>query len=343
MAIPTVQSVVPASGTDLGGTTVTITGTNFTGTTGVTFGGTSAPFVVNSATQISAFAPAHGAGTVSVQVTNADGTSSGGGNQFTFQAALPVVSNVNPNTGPTTGGVAVTVSGNNFTNATAVSFGGIAAEFAINSANEISAFAPAHASGFVHVQVTNPDGTSTTNANDQFNYPAALPTVSSVGPASGPTAGGTTVSIAGTNFANAIAVSFGGTDAEFVINSGGQITAFAPTHSAGLVHIQVTNPDGTSTPGQNDQFNYQPAMPVVNSLTPSTGLAAGGTTVSIAGMNFANATGVSFGGKAAQFAINSATQISAFSPPGTAGAVHVQVTNPDGTSPAGGGDQFTYT
>lgn len=72
--IPTVTGLNPTSGPI--GTTVTITGTNFTGVTSVTFGGVSATFTVVSSTQITATVPAGTPpGVVDVRVTNAAGTS----------------------------------------------------------------------------------------------------------------------------------------------------------------------------------------------------------------------------------------------------------------------------
>lgn len=93
---PTVASISPTSGPVAGGTTVTVTGTGFAGTTGasgVRFGGTNAAsYTVNSDTQITAVAPAHAAGTVDVTVTAPGGTSAtSASDQFTYVAA-PVAS-----------------------------------------------------------------------------------------------------------------------------------------------------------------------------------------------------------------------------------------------------------
>ena len=69
------QVLPPAYGRILGGTTVIIRGTNFIGTTYVTFGGKAATaFTVNNATYITATTPVHAAGAVNVVVTNACGT-----------------------------------------------------------------------------------------------------------------------------------------------------------------------------------------------------------------------------------------------------------------------------
>ncbi len=76
MAAPTVTSVTPATDDYLGGAAVLITGTNFTGATVVLFGTTSTTdFTVVDSTHIACTAPAHDAGAVAVEVTNADGTS----------------------------------------------------------------------------------------------------------------------------------------------------------------------------------------------------------------------------------------------------------------------------
>ncbi len=75
MAVPTLTSVTPSTGSYLGGTTVLIAGTGFTGTTAVTFDGVAADFELSSATLLAATAPGHLAGAARIVVTNADGPS----------------------------------------------------------------------------------------------------------------------------------------------------------------------------------------------------------------------------------------------------------------------------
>jgi len=73
---PIVTSISPTVGPTSGGTTVTILGMDLTGATAVEFGSTSAPgVVVNSATQITATAPANLAGIVHVTVVTLFGSS----------------------------------------------------------------------------------------------------------------------------------------------------------------------------------------------------------------------------------------------------------------------------
>jgi hypothetical protein len=83
----------------------------------------------------------------------------------------PTVTGVNPNTGPTTGGTTVTITGTNLTGATAVMFGTVAAtSFTVNSDTSITAVAPAESAGTVDVTVTTPGGTSATSSADQYTY-----------------------------------------------------------------------------------------------------------------------------------------------------------------------------
>ncbi len=186
---PAVTGVNPNTGPSAGGTSVTVSGTNLTGASEVDFGGVAAStFTVNSATSITASAPP-GSGTVDVTVVTAGGTSTTNtSDQFAYTGGTPppTVGGLAPNTGGSSGGTTVTVSGTNFTGATAVVFGASpATTFTVNNATTISATAPA-GSGIVDVRVTTPEGTSATNANDQFTYSAGTPPV--VIPS--PTAGG---------------------------------------------------------------------------------------------------------------------------------------------------------
>ena len=88
----------------------------------------------------------------------------------------PTVTGVSPNTGPSTGGTPVTVSGTNLTGASEVDFGGLAAStFTVNSATSITTTAPP-GSGTVDITVVAAGGTSPTNANDQFVYTGGTPT-----------------------------------------------------------------------------------------------------------------------------------------------------------------------
>ena len=253
--------------------------------------------------------------------------------------APPTILSVSPNTGPSAGGTDVTITGTNFTGVTTgVTFGGTAASFTVNSLTQITATTPVHAAGVVDVTVTTGAGTATATA--AFTYLPPV-TVTAIAPNKGPTAGGTSVVITGTNFAGATAVNFGAVTALFTINTATQITATSPAESVGTVDVTVTTPNGTSATSAADQFTYF-APPIVTSITPINGPIGGGTGVTITGMNFTGATVVKFGTATASFTVNGATQITANSPAGSAGVVDVTVTTPGGASVTTAADHFTY-
>jgi hypothetical protein len=343
-AVPVVSAISPNSGPVAGGTSVTITSSvpNFTGATAVKFGATAATtFTVNSATQITATSPAGSAGTVDVTVTGSGGTSAtSSADQFTYVPA-PTVASVAPSSGPTAGGTSVTITGSNLGGATAVKFGTTTASVTNDVAGSITATSPAESAGTVDVTVTTPGGTSATSSNDQFTYVAA-PTVTGVSPSAGPLAGGTSVTITGTNLSSATAVKFGTTIASVTNDVAGSITATSPAESAGTVDVTVTTAGGTSATSTNDQFTYE-AAPTVTGVSPSAGPLAGGTSVTITGTGLAGATAVKFGTTTASVTNDSAGSITATSPAESAGTVDITVTTPGGTSTTSSADQFTYT
>lgn len=78
--------------------------------------------------------------------------------------------------------------------------------------------------------------------------PLPAPTLSSVTPNTGTTAGGTSVALAGTGFVTGATVTFGGVAATSVaVASPTSITATTPARAAGSVNVVVTNPDGQSS------------------------------------------------------------------------------------------------
>jgi len=145
-SIPTITSFDPP--TAIPGTTITLTGTNFTGTTAVNFGETPAvSFLVISPTSITAVVGQGTSGKISV--TSPGGTSSLSG--FTFVPAPTITSFTGCSHD------VITINGANFTNATSVSFGGVPAKsFEILSSSVIKAIVGTGASG--NIEVITPGG-----------------------------------------------------------------------------------------------------------------------------------------------------------------------------------------
>ena len=251
---PTVTGVSPSSGSTLGGTSVTITGTNFTGATAVTFGGNAASgvTVVNNTT-ITATTPARAAGTASVVVTTPGG-SNAANSLYTYVTPAPTVASVTPPSGSTLGGTNVTITGTNFTGTTGVTIGGNAATgVTVVNPSTITAITPAGNAGTASVVVTTSGGSNA--ANSLFSYVAPAPTVTGVSPSSGSISGGTNVTITGTNFTGATAVTFGGNAASGVtVVNATTITATTPARTAGAASVVVTTPSGSNA--ANSLFTY---------------------------------------------------------------------------------------
>ena len=188
---------------------------------------------------------------------------------------------------------------------------------------------------------TNSAGTSYGMVTN-FTTLVAVPTVTGISLTNGPTAGGTTVTITGTNLTAATAVNFGGNAGSVTANTATSITVTSPAGSVGKVDITVTTAGGTSATSDADQFTYV-AAPTITGISTTSGSTAGSTSVVITGTNFLAASAVKFGAtNATGYTINSATQITATSPARSAGAVDITVTTAGGTSVTISADQFTY-
>jgi formylglycine-generating enzyme required for sulfatase activity len=160
-------SVSPASGPPTGGTAITLTGTNLTGATSVTVGGVAATGVtVVNATTVTAVTPPGVLGSASVVVTTPGGTS----NPLSFQYVYPppTISSVSPNSGPTTGGTTITITGTNLVGTSSVTVGGAAASVTSVSPTTVTAITPAGTVGARDVAVTTASGTAT--AAGAFSY-----------------------------------------------------------------------------------------------------------------------------------------------------------------------------
>jgi hypothetical protein len=339
---PSVSEVSPSSG-DLGAV-VTIGGEHLEGVASVKFGDAEAIGIEEiSATQLKVTAPGHAPGAVDVTVTTGGGTSATGTvDRFTYLAE-PAVSKVEPAKGPSEGGASVTIRGELLGGATAVSFGGVpATDVVAVSEDEVTARTPAHIEGTVNVTVTTPDGISAATALDRYTY-VARPSVSAVEPGAGTIAGGTAVTIRGTNLTGASAVDFGATAATGVVEaSPTELRVTSPASVEGSVDVTVTTPGGTSVASGADEFQYL-SLPVVTAVAPAAGPLAGGAQVTITGHDLGSASAVHFGATAAtELTPVSATELTAISPANVAGAADVTVTTPVGTSNPEPADRFAY-
>ncbi|GJM21853.1 MAG: hypothetical protein DHS20C15_17680 [Planctomycetota bacterium] len=172
-------------------------------------------------------------------------------------AALPVVDSVSPNTGAGSGFTPVTITGEDFTGATSVTFGGSPAlSFVVDSATQISAVSPPGTPlSNVTVTVTTPNG-SGSKPNAFFYGFDPTPVVDTITPDVGPLAGGTTVTISGTTVVGVTEVRFDGVAGTGLsINSGTELEVTTPPGAmSGPVDVVV---DGNGIDSLAGGFEYE--------------------------------------------------------------------------------------
>lgn len=268
--------------------------------------------------------------------TASNGTISGGGYTGTWtysgRTVVPTITTVSPANGTTAGNTAVTITGENFTGVTAVTFGGSAATLGTITATSIACTTPARTTaGPVDVVVTAPGGSATKTGGYTYTVPTAV-SITALDPNTGLTTGGRTVTISGTGLTGTSAITFGGTAAtNITVVNATRVTCTTPARAAGTVDVVLTATAGSTT--STGGFTYLPPAPTISSVNPATGDIAGGATVTLTGTNLTGATAVTFGSTAATgLTVVSATQLTCIAPALAAGTVAVAVTTPGGTA-----------
>ena len=245
---PAITSFTPTSGPV--GTTVTVTGTDFTGATGATLNGVAVTnFMVMGATSVMFDVPT-GATSGPIAVTTPGGTATSSTSfTVTVSVVVPTLTALSPNT-QVVGGPAVTLTltGTGFTATSTVSFNGVVYTPSSSTATSLTVTIPATAVAVVGsypVTVTNSAGTS--NALTFAVTAPPAPAITSFTPTTG--GPGTPVTITGSNFTGATAVRIGSfAVTNFTVVSATSITLVVPS-GTGSVNglIAVTTPGGTAT------------------------------------------------------------------------------------------------
>ena len=339
-ALPVVSGMTPLSGTTAGNTLVTITGSNFKSGAAVTFGALAGTVVSATTSVITVRTPAHVVGSVVVSVTNTDGKSAQGASSFTYvKPDAPTITSFAPAFGPADGGTDVTITGSGFASGVIVRFGPVAGTLLDATSTRLVVRTPAHAKGLAPISVTNPDGQGVQLPN-AFTFRGKPPAVTSVSPSSGTSAGGTVVTIDGTDFDAGVSVSVDQLPAAVVSVTATRIRVTMPAHAPATVGLTITNPDSQLAwvPGA---FTYESDGPAITSVLPAEGSTAGGTSVTIVGSGFSEGVSVRFDGVAASVVSWSTDMITVLTPAHDAGAVSVLVMNADGGS-ATSMAAFTY-
>lgn len=161
-----------------------------------------------------------------------------------------------------------------------------------------------------------------------------IPTLLQVAPVDGDVAGGTTLTLTGGGFASGARVLVGGTDATgLTILSATQCVATTPAGPAGPAHVTFRSKAGANA-SLAWGFTYTSGgagpAPMLGSVAPARGPAAGGQTVTCTGSGFRAGIGVTFRGTAATgVTLLAGSLLTCVTPAGAPGFADVTVTNAD--------------
>ncbi len=329
-------AISPPGGPLAGGTLITLKGAGFAGPTlGLTVGvvAVSGLTAVDDFTLTALVPPSTTPGAVDVTLSDSNGqiTLTGGFIYYDPSQTQLGLLGVAPRTGNTTGGTAVTLVGNGFSQpgTLTVTFGASAATSVVAvSDNLLTAVTPA-GSGSVGVTVTL--GSSNATLPGAFTYDP-VPAVTSISPSTGPSTGGTAITVTGTGFASGDLLFVGALAAtNVVIVDATTITATTPAGSAGPNDVRVVSGvDSTLVGILPSGFTYSDPFKLVQ-ISPNSGSQAGGTYVLLLGTAMQPGTSATFGGGAAtDLQLIDAYTLSCHTPPGNPGAVDVVATSPSG-------------
>ncbi|MHB1462728.1 MAG: beta strand repeat-containing protein, partial [Armatimonadota bacterium] len=312
--LPTITSFTPTNGNV--GITVTITGTNLTGTTEVIFNGlAAAAYTVDSDTSITVTVPDE-ATSGKIMVTTPGGTATSATDFY----VAPTITSFAPTSGKV--GDIITITGTNLTGATAVDINGTnVPTFTVVSINLLTATVPSGADTG-KISVTTAGGTAT-SATDFTVY--QLPTITSFTPTNGNV--GITVTITGTNLTGTTEVIFNGlAAAAYTVDSDTSITVTVPDEATSG-KIMVTTPGGTAT-SATDFY----VAPTITSFAPTSGKV--GDIITITGTNLTGATAVDINGtNVPTFTVVSNTSLTVTVPSGaTTGKIAVTTAGGTATS-----------
>lgn len=244
--LPIISGVTPAA-LPLTGGTVTVTGANFATSTELTFDGATVSFTIVSGTEITFTAPNKTAGTFDLSITNQVGP-------FNLPSAItyvsgPSLSTNSPVLATTNGGTIVTLTGTDLATTTQVNVGSATVSFSVISNTNVRFVTAATSAGILDVGVLTVGGVDTLSNAIEFTTSALVPVVSSITPATGPVAGGTTVTVIGQFFSGSYSDSVSATingvsGSSLVLIDDSTLTFVTPAGTAGVFDLTVVTGGG---------------------------------------------------------------------------------------------------
>ncbi|MGO8991791.1 MAG: hypothetical protein ACLQVI_00575, partial [Polyangiaceae bacterium] len=330
-------------------TTLDCTGTGFVSRTVVQVNGVPLATTFVSSTEIRATLPSIDMSPVgSLEITAGTSPPGGGGSAaiaFQLVNPPPSITSLAP-TSATLGSPAtpLTVVGSSFVSGTTIAFNGATLPTTVTSATTATATIPASAlasSGLFPVTVMNPAPGGGTSSSIAFIVSNPTVTVTSVTPpALTVGSAATPITLVGTGFVAASAVSFNGAAIPTTYASATQLGATVPASAlvaAGSFPVAVTNPapgGGVSAPFT---VTANDPVPVLTSVSPTTIAAlSAATPITLTGSGFVAASVVQVNGAPIAVTTESATSLTATLPAAllaTPGALSVTVVN---AAPGGG-------
>lgn len=306
---PNITGFLPSSGGAY--QRVTISGSNFTGTTSVKFTGNTetAKFIVNSDKELTVTVPNPNNNPTKsgpITVTNTEDSTTSG-DSFTFYSA-PTLNTLTITKG--TKGTSVPLSGTNFTESASVHFNALSAEVSFTSTTALTATVPDGATnGPIIVQTEGGVARSAENFDVESS---GEPTITGFADPSASVA--QVVTIGGTNFTGVTGVYFSGVSASasFTVTSDTLLKATVPI-GASTGPVKVKNTIDTATSSDDLTILVAPTLDADKPFSPSSG--SPGTSVTIYGNNFINVKFVLFTPNVrASFKTDSTQQITATVP-----------------------------
>ena len=248
-----------------------------------------------------------------------------------YTTPVPAIASFSPGSG--VAGTVVTVTGTNFTGATALTLNGVAVTgFTVVNATQITFTVPAAATSGT-IAVTTPGGTAASATAFTVLVPNPVPVITAITPNTAVVGAVTTVTITGTGFTAASVVNADGNPIASTFVSATQLTGTVPAGApAGVYSVTVVNPAPGGGTSNAVTFTLTNPVPTITSFTPTSG--GPGATVTITGTNLTGATAVRIGSFAvANFTVVSNTSITLVVPSGT-GSVSgtISVVTPGGTA-----------
>ena len=357
---PLITGVVPDTGPADGGIVVLVDGTDFRPDSTVWFGDEEAgTLYVTGPNGIAVLLPAHAIGIVDVLVKtpgHPDAVLPAG---FEFEAPdIPTseiisLAQIQPSTGPTTGGGWALLKGFNLPVDAKVSFGDaeVTEMVAVNE-QTLSVKVPASLSGAGAVDVSVEDPATGLKAVMPAAYTYYLPedaedpapNLSWIKPGIGPALGGTLAWLSGAAFLDGALVFVDGRPGTKVTVASGTTTTFAtPFGKPGPANVMLVNPDGQWAQLDNAFVYTSDSSPSVTltSAIPEQGSVAGGTVVTVTGSGIKPGFVAFMDGVPVQSKLKSPSSFTLTTPAHSPGLVDIAITAPDGwTATLGGAFNF---